>query len=144
MSSFSRLCLRLLLQTSLFSKIGYREQAEFFASRYRIDPSIYRIFVVPEVGRMSIHNIPFLLTHFEVGLRLPMEPAFADFLIFARFQFGQIHPNAIRTLFCLICLFCRLDFELLMNILRIFFSSLCMSNNTLSLRSRWNKIQQFD
>lgn len=55
---------------------------------------------------MSLCDIPLLLAHFEVGFRLPMDPVFVDFLVFARVELGQIHPNAIRTLFALICLCC--------------------------------------
>lgn len=93
---------------------------------------------------MSLRHIPLPLAHFEVGLRLPMDPTFVDFLVFARVQPGQIHPNAIRNLFSLICLCRRLGFELSMNILRMFFSSLRMSDNTLSLHLRRNRVKLFD
>lgn len=93
---------------------------------------------------MSIRHIPLPLAHFEMGLRLPMDHAFVDFLVFARIQPGQVHPNVVRTIFCLICLCRRLRFELTSNILRIFISSLQMLDNTLSLRPRWNKVLLFD
>lgn len=50
-------------------------QVESFARSYNIDPHIYRVFVLPEAGRMSTRYIPFPLIHFEVGFRLPIDPA---------------------------------------------------------------------
>lgn len=93
---------------------------------------------------MSLLNIPLPLAHFEVRLRLPMDLAFVYFLVFARVQPGKIHLNTVRTIFCLICLCCRFSFELTPNILRMLFFSLRMSNNTLSLHPRRNKVLLFD
>lgn len=108
-----------------------QEQANSFTRSYSVDPNIYRVFAVPETGRMSLRHIPLPLAHFEVGLRIPLDPAFVEFLVCTRVQPYQIHPNAVRTLFFLICLCRRLSFKLTMNILRMFFFSLRMSDNTL-------------
>lgn len=92
-----------------------------------------------------LSNLYLSLLHiFQVGLRLPLDPAFIDFLIYVQVQPGQIHPNTIRTIMALV-VFCRtLDCELCTNTLRIFFSSLCMTDNNFSLRPRKNKVQLFD
>lgn len=120
-----------------------REQAESIAHRYSMYPSVHRVFIVAEVGRMSIHHIPLPLAHFEVALWLPMDPAFADFLVLTRVQPKHVHPNAVCIIFCLIVLCHRLSFELTPNILRMFFSSVQMLDNTLSLRPRRNKVLLF-
>lgn len=86
------------------------EQAQSFARSYSVDPSIYKVFVVPEVGKISTKHIPLPFAHFDVGLRLPMDPAFVDFLVYASVQPGQIHPNVVRTVFPIIYLCRRLGF----------------------------------
>lgn len=117
---------------------------EFFARSYSINSSVYRVFVMPEAGKISTKHIPLPLAPFEVGLRLPMDPAFVDFLIYARVQPNQIHLNAICTILALIVLCRRLGFEFSINILIMFFSSLRMTDNNLSLRPRMNKVQLLD
>lgn len=120
------------------------EATQSFARTYSIDPSVYRVFVVPFAGKMSTKYIPLPIAHFEVGFRLPLDLAFVDFLVYARVQPGQIHPNAVHTIMTLICLCRRLGCEFSSNILRMFFSSLIMTDNNQSLRSRKNKVQLFD
>lgn len=48
---------------------------------------------------MSTKHIPLPFAHFDVGIRLPMDPAFVDFFVYALIQQDQIHPNAIQTFF---------------------------------------------
>lgn len=93
---------------------------------------------------MSTQHISLPLAHIEVGLRLPMDPAFVDFLVSARVQLWQLHPNAVQALFSLIYLGHRIGFELSMNILGMFYFALRMSDNTLSLRPFQNMVQLFD
>lgn len=88
-----------------------QSQADALVKKYNIDRDTYRVFVTPEAGEMSSRCIPLPLAHFEAGLRLPMDPAFGDFLVFARVQPGRIHPNSVRVLFALICLCRRLGCE---------------------------------
>lgn len=89
--------------------------------------------MIVESRKMSLDRVQLPLAHFEVGLRLPMDPSFVDFLVFALVQPRKLHLNVVRTLFSLICLCRRLGCDLSMNILGMFFSLLCMSDNTLSL-----------
>lgn len=64
-------------------------------------------------------------------------------MIYATVQAWQIHPNAIHTILSLIIL-CRLACEMMSIILSIFFSSLHITNNNLSLRPQKNIVELFD
>lgn len=49
-----------------------------------IDRNMYRIFTTPFESRLSYHHIPLPIAHFQVGLRLPLDPVFIDFLVFSK------------------------------------------------------------
>lgn len=77
------------------------------------------------------------------GARLPLDPAFVDFLHFARIQPGQFHSNATRTVFALIVLCRRLGVERTSNIIRTYLTPLLHTGSTLFLRARKNKVILF-
>lgn len=83
---------------------------------------------------MSTFFIPIPIAHFQVELSLPLDPAFVYFLVFARAQPAQVHPNAVRTVMALIVLCRRLGVEFTPVILQHFFMPIRMTNNLLSLR----------
>lgn len=111
--------------------------------KYAIDKIEYRLFLEWEVTSMSTQAIPIPIAHFKAGLRLPLDPSFAEFLIFARPQPAHIHPNVVRLVMCLIVLCRRLGVEPSMNLIRHFFSSLSMINNVLSMRPQNNVVSLF-
>lgn len=84
------------------------------------------------------------MVHFQVGLRLPLDPAFVDFLIYVRALPAQIHPNAVRNVMSLIVLCRGNGIEFTHQILSLFFTPLRMVDNFLSLRSRKNRVVLFN
>lgn len=95
-------------------------------------------------SRLYFHHIPLPIAHFQAGLRLPLDPAFANFLIFSKVQPEQIRPNTVRTIMSLIVLCRRYRCEMMMKIVRMFFSCLWMLDNNHSLRRLPNRVRLFD
>lgn len=97
----------------------------------------------PRLERCLLNLYLSLLHIFQVGHRLSLDRAFVDFLIYVQVQPDKIHSYTICTIMALVVFCHTLDCELCINTLRIFFSSLCMTDNNFSLRSRKNKVQFF-
>lgn len=60
-----------------------------------VDSSRFRMKIIPEVLSMSDYFIPVPMVHFLIGLRFPIDPAFAFFLNFVQAQPAHIHLNAV-------------------------------------------------
>lgn len=109
-----------------------------------VDRAKYRLKIIPVVISMSDYFIPIPLAHFLNRLRLPLDPAFVDFLLLIRSQPTHVHPNAVRYVMSLIVLCRKVGVEMSEMILRTFFFVLRMNNKTFSLRPRPNIITLFD
>lgn len=89
---------------------------------------------------MSTFFIPISIAHFQVRLRLPLDPAFVDFLTFARAQLAQIHLNEVRNVIALIVLCRSHGVEFTPALLQIFFTPLRVVDNLLSLHPHRNHV----
>lgn len=74
------------------------------------------------------------LDNFLVGLSIPLDPAFCDFLDLVKCQPAYVHPNGVQYFHTLTILCRRIGVEVSELILRTFFTILGMNNLTLSHR----------
>lgn len=88
---------------------------------FRIDRNLFRVFTTPFADRLSYHHISIPIAHFQAKLHLPLDPAFVDFLVFTKVQSGQIHSNVVRTIMSLVFFCHRLNCEMTMKIVWMFF-----------------------